>query len=148
MKFNILKKADEHEFKPLLVEIEEEPTSPLGRIILWLVLAALLIGTLILFIAKIDVVVSAQGIIIPEGEIKLLQPLEGGVISKINVRAGDFVKKGEVLMEIDPSAVEPDYESKKENLARITMEKECLETLTAGGKGIVPEKSLPVTNRP
>lgn len=134
MKFNILKKADEHEFKPLLVEIEEEPTSPLGRIILWLVISALVIGVLMLFIAKIDVVVSAQGIIIPDGEIKILQPLEGGIISKINVKAGDFVKSGDILLEIDPSVVEPDYQSKKENLVRVAMEKECLENLTANGK--------------
>lgn len=142
MKFNILKKADEHEFKPLLIEIEEEPTSPLGRIILWLVLAAILVGAIMLFVAKIDIVVSAQGIIIPEGEIKVLQPLEGGIISKINVKAGDFVRKGDVLMEIDPSVVEPDYQSKKENLARITMEKECLEALTVGENGNCGHKEL------
>lgn len=142
MKFNILKKVDEHEFKPLLVEIEEEPTSPLGRIILWLTISALLIGVLMLFIAKIDVVVSAQGIIIPDGEIKILQPLEGGIISRINVKAGDFVKNGDILMEIDPSVVEPDYQSKKENLMRVAMEKECLEKLTSNGDKKCEDKGL------
>jgi hypothetical protein len=34
----IIRKADEHEFLPLLAEIEDEPASPLGRIILKLLL--------------------------------------------------------------------------------------------------------------
>lgn len=36
----------------------------------------------------------------------ILQPIETGVISKINIKEGDFVKKGQVLMQIDPSVTE------------------------------------------
>jgi hemolysin D len=129
MRWNILKKADDHEFKPLLVEIEDEPTSPIGRFILWCLFAAFVIGLLILFIGKIDVVINGRGLVIPEGEIKFVQPLEGGLISKINVRVGDFVKQGDVLMEIDPSVIEPDLQSKKENLNRLYTELTCLNGL-------------------
>lgn len=38
-------------------------------------------------------VVSAQGKVIPSGEIKILKPLESGVVSKIFVKDGDKVKK-------------------------------------------------------
>jgi hemolysin D len=125
----ILRKADEHEFLPLLAEIEDEPASPLGRIILKLLLALFLLAVIGLFVAKIDVVVSGRGIIIPEGEIKMVQPLEGGVIRSINVRVGDMVKAGDVLMEIDPSAIDPDYQSKRENLEEISAEIKCITEL-------------------
>jgi len=88
---------DLHEFKPLLIEIEDKPLNPLGRIILYLVLAIMVFATAWLILAKVDVVVSAQGKVIPSGEIKILKPLESGVVSKIFVKESDKVKKGETL---------------------------------------------------
>jgi hemolysin D len=131
---NIIKKADEHEFLPLLAEIEDEPASPLGRIILKLLLIFFLLALIGLFVAKIDVVVSGRGLIIPEGEIKMVQPLEGGVIRSINVRVGDMVKTGDILMEIDPSVIDPDYQSKRENLEEIGGEIKCITELIKADK--------------
>lgn len=113
---------DRHEFQPLLVEIEERPTSPLGRGLLWTILAFMLITTLWLFLAKIDVVVTARGKIIPTGEIKVLQPIETGVISGIHVIEGQFVKKGQILMDIDPSVTDSNLNSKQKNLELLTVE--------------------------
>lgn len=113
---------DRHEFRPLLVEIEERPTSPLGRGLLWTILAFMVITTLWLFLAKIDVVVTARGKVIPSGEIKVLQPIETGVISSISVIEGDYVTKGEVLMEIDPSVTDTNLDSKLKNLELLNVE--------------------------
>jgi hemolysin D len=120
---------DKHEFTPLLVEIEERPTSPLGRSLLWSILAFLVISLLWLFLAKIDVVVSARGKVVPDGEIKTLQPVETGVISTILIKEGQSVKKGEVLMEIDPSVSESDLASKQKNLSLLELEIERLDAL-------------------
>lgn len=113
---------DKHEFTPLLVEIEDRPTSPLGRGLLYAILAFMVIGLLWLFLAKIDVVVSARGKVVPEGEIKTLQPIESGSISAIRVREGQAVKKGDVLIEIDPSVTVTDLESKQKNLSLLELE--------------------------
>ncbi|MDD4883207.1 HlyD family type I secretion periplasmic adaptor subunit [Sulfuricurvum sp.] len=118
---------DKHEFTPLLVEIEERPTSPLGRSLLYAILAFMVIGLLWLFFARIDVVVSARGKVIPVGEIKTLQPVETGVIGSILVKEGQSVKKGEVLMEIDPSVTQSDLESKQKNLTLLELEIERLD---------------------
>ena len=118
---------DKHEFTPLLVEIEERPTSPLGRSLLYAILAFMVIGLLWLFLAKIDVVVSARGKVVPDGEIKTLQPVETGVISAIHIKEGQSVKKGEVLMEIDPSLTQSDLESKQKNLTLLDLEIERLD---------------------
>lgn len=118
---------DKHQFTPLLVEIEDRPTSPLGRSLLYAILAFMTIGLLWLFLAKIDVVVSARGKVVPDGEIKTLQPVETGVIGSILVKEGQSVKKGEILMEIDPSVTQSDLESKQKNLSLLELEIERLD---------------------
>jgi len=51
-------------------------------------------------IAKVDEIVRSEGKIVPSGENKVLQNLEGGIIEEIRVREGDAVKKGDVLLRI------------------------------------------------
>lgn len=119
---NLFHTKDRHEFTPLLVEIEERPTSPLGRALFYTIIAVLTAGLLWLFFAKIDVVVSARGKVVPEGEIKTLQPIESGAISAIRVHEGQAVKKGDVLIEIDPSVSETDLDSKQKNLSLMELE--------------------------
>ncbi|MBU1059234.1 MAG: HlyD family type I secretion periplasmic adaptor subunit [Proteobacteria bacterium] len=115
-------KNDSHEFKPLLVEIDEEPQNPLGRIIFWTIMAAILFFALWMYFGKVDVVITARGKVIPRGEIKVLQPLTTGVIKTILVKAGDFVSKGQILMEIDPAQTGPELESIQANLMQVDLE--------------------------
>ncbi|MDO9080977.1 MAG: hypothetical protein Q7U44_09260, partial [Desulfuromonadales bacterium] len=82
------KKSDQHEFKPLLIEIDEEPLNPLGRIIFTVIIVALIFFSLWMYFGKIDVVVTARGKVIPTGEVKIIQPLTSGVVRSIQVKAG------------------------------------------------------------
>lgn len=129
----IFKKDDSYEFKPLLTEIEESPASPLGLFTFWVIVILMVCTIAWLFIGKIDVVVSARGIIIPDGDVKIIQPLDTGVIRKILVNPGDHVKKGQTLMEIDPSTTEPALESAEENLSNIKLEMKRLKAAAQGG---------------
>lgn len=135
---------DKHEFKPLLVEIEDRPLNPLGRALLWTVIAFMILGSLWLYIGKIDIVVSARGKIIPFGEIKVLQPIETGVISKILVREGELVHKGQVLLEIDPSVTETNLDSKQKNLELLEIETNRLIALIEDKPFIKPIMSTDV----
>ncbi len=129
---NLLNHDDSHEFKPLLSEIEDRPASPLGLFMFWTIVSLIVFTGLWLFLGKVDVVVTARGMIIPDGEVKVIQPLDTGVIRKILVKEGDFVKKDRVLMEIDPSTTEPALESREENLKNIEFEVERLQALASG----------------
>lgn len=120
---------DVHEFHPLLVEIEDRPLNPIGRVILWLVIGVLVFGILWLILAKIDIVVSARGKVIPSGEIKVLQPVEKGVISKILIKEGDYVKKGQVLMQIDPSITETSLDTKQKEFYVLELQTKRLKAL-------------------
>lgn len=52
-------------------------------------------------VAEIDQVSRAAGQVIPSGRIQILQSTDGGVIEAINVREGDRVKKGQILVTLD-----------------------------------------------
>lgn len=125
-------KQDQHEFKPLLIEIEEEPLNPLGRSIFWVIMMALGFFLLWMFLGRIDVVITARGKVIPVGEVKTLQPLTSGVVSTILVKPGQLVEAGEVLMEIDPADTEPELASLKADWKQSELELGRIESLLAG----------------
>lgn len=51
--------------------------------------------------AELDQVTRAQAQVIPSGRTQVIQSAEGGVIAQINVREGQRVRKGEVLVRLD-----------------------------------------------
>ncbi|HJU05449.1 MAG TPA: HlyD family type I secretion periplasmic adaptor subunit [Nitrospiraceae bacterium] len=114
------------EFLPAVLEIQEAPPSPIGRAISIAIMAALLTGVLWAVFSRIDVVAVAQGKIIPSVYTKVIQPLESGVVRGIYVRDGQYVHKGEVLLDLDPTAAGADrdryineYRSAKVEAARL-----------------------------
>lgn len=133
-----LKRDDSHEFKPTMAEIEERPVNPLGRIIFWAIITAMVFFTIWMCMGKVDVVVSARGLVIPDGDVKIIQPLDTGIVSSIMCREGDYVRKGQVLMEIDPSITAPEFESKEKTLQYLELEKHRIDS-TLGKASFGPD---------
>ena len=52
-------------------------------------------------VADIDQVSRATGQVIPSGRVQIVQSLDGGVIEAINVKEGDRVRKGQILVRLD-----------------------------------------------
>ncbi len=124
---HLIKINASYEFKPLLSEIEESPVSPLGRFTFWTVVSLIIITILWLIIGKIDIVITARGIVIPDGEAKIIQPLETGVIKEILVKEGDFVRKDQLLVLIDTMTTDAQLKTVKENLETSKEEAKRLE---------------------
>jgi hemolysin D len=93
-------------FLPAALEIVETPPSPLGRAIAFCIIAVF--GTALAWacIGTVDIVAIAPGRIIPSGRTKTIQPFETGVVRKIQVSDGKNVKAGDVLIELDTTAVD------------------------------------------
>ena len=89
------------EFLPAVLEIQQAPPSPIGRAILWTIMAVFASAVLWATLGWIDIVATAQGKIIPSGYSKVIQPYETGVITAIHVQDGQIVKRGEVLIDLD-----------------------------------------------
>ena len=107
--------AHELDFLPAAVEIQEKPPSPVGRAIIWSIVAFFSIAVAWAMIGEIDIVAIAQGKIIPSGRVKVIQSMEIGVVRQIHVREGQHVEAGDLLIELDPTASQAD-------LGRLEME--------------------------
>ena len=95
---------------PAVLEIQQIPPSPIGRALLWTILAAFTAAGLWATLGWIDIVATAQGKIIPSGYSKIIQPYETGVIASIHVQDGQTVKQGDVLIELDSTLNRADYD--------------------------------------
>lgn len=131
---------DSYEFKPALSEIEDSPVSPLGRFTFWTIVFLIITTVLWLTLGQIDIVASARGIVIPDGEAKIIQPLETGVIEEILIKEGDFVKKGQILIKLDSSASDVKLHSIERNLKQSRIEALRLKA-TASGNGLLTKES-------
>ncbi|MGH8613057.1 MAG: biotin/lipoyl-binding protein, partial [Gammaproteobacteria bacterium] len=94
----------ELEFLPAALEIQETPPLPAGRYILWAIMSFFAIALAWFCIGEVDIVAVAQGKIVPNGRVKIIQPLESGVVKHIRVAEGQKVKQGDLLLELDSTA--------------------------------------------
>lgn len=78
--------------------------------------AFLLIGLIWASFAVLDVVTVGQGKVIPSSNMQVIQNLEGGIVKDIQVKVGDIVDRGQVLMVIDDTRF---ISSLKENETQI-----------------------------
>ncbi len=102
------KEKDEHEFLPAALEIMEKPPSPGMRWLLLLTCGLFVLALIWAIFGKIDVVATAAGKTVPGGNVKIVQPIEIGAVRAIHVRNGQFVKKGDLLIELDPTLASAD----------------------------------------
>ena len=72
--------------------------------LLWTMVAVVLGMLLWAAFSPLDVASYAQGQVIPAGQLKKIQHLEGGIIRNLNVVEGQVVKAGQVIAEIEDIA--------------------------------------------
>jgi adhesin transport system membrane fusion protein len=70
-------------------------------LVLWLLLAGLLVFVAWAFVFRIDQVARASGEVIASSRVQIIQAVDGGVLSSLNVKEGDQVEPGQVLAELD-----------------------------------------------
>ncbi|MEO1944826.1 MAG: hypothetical protein ABGY11_11055, partial [Candidatus Thioglobus sp.] len=69
-------------------------------------LLTLLVGLMIaiglwMYIAKLDVVSATMGNVVPSSQIKTIQHLEGGIVSKIYIKEGQQVLASQPLLDLE-----------------------------------------------
>lgn len=72
-----------------------------GRIILWGVFAFLICALVWAHYTALDEVTVGQGKVIPSSQVQVIQNLEGGIVKEINVKVGQVVEQGALLMTIE-----------------------------------------------
>ena len=102
-------RTDNYVAKAILLE-EAAPPSYL-RATINLAAISLVLFLVWAYFAKLDVVALAPGQILPVESVKVVQHVDGGRIASIQVRDGQLVKKGEVLMRLNDTEAAAEYQT-------------------------------------
>jgi len=89
------------DFSPGLLDVINTPPPPLSRWLLYTIGLLLFILILWAIFGQLDIVARAEGKLIPQTRLKIVQPFEGGRVAEIRVKEDQFVKEGELLLVMD-----------------------------------------------
>ena len=94
-------KAHEAEFLPAALAVQAQPVSPAGRWVAKILISLLFVLLVWSVFGRLDIIVNAQGKIIPGGYSKTIASVEVASVRALNVEEGKAVKAGDVLIELD-----------------------------------------------
>jgi len=72
-----------------------------GFVLMYAIAFFMIIALIWASVTVLDEITTAQGKVIPSSQVQVIQNLEGGILSKLYVREGDTVQKGQILLRID-----------------------------------------------
>ncbi|MBV9288757.1 MAG: HlyD family type I secretion periplasmic adaptor subunit [Hyphomicrobiales bacterium] len=98
----------DREFLPAALEILETPPPPAPVAMIATISAFALVALAWAFVGRLDVHAVAPGKIETVGHAKVIEPLDPGRIAANHVEAGQPVKAGELLIELDPTEANAD----------------------------------------
>lgn len=136
-------RRSELEFLPAALEITETPARPLGRVLVYVLAVAFSAAVAWAYFGRIDTVAVAQGRIMPDDKVKTIQALETALVTEIHVRDGQFVRAGDVLIELDPTESAADVERLVVDLMNARLDAVRFESLLRGEKEHLTASLLP-----
>lgn len=98
------------QFLPAALSLQETPVSPAPRLAMWLLIAFMAIALLWAVFGRMDVVATAQGKIVPNDRTKTVQAFETASVKAIHVTDGQWVRAGDLLIELDATTAQADTE--------------------------------------
>ena len=123
---------DALDFAPGLLSIQESPPARLPRAVLYAVgvLFAILLAWAIF--GKLDIIASAEGRLIPQTYVKIVQPADAGIVQEILVKEGQSVQAGQVLIRMDTQVANADQKSIDTELALRSLQLRRIDAELAG----------------
>jgi len=102
---------DTSDFAPGLLSIQESPPARLPRVVLAVVVGLFFILLCWALVGQLDIIASAEGRLVPQIYVKIVQPADAGIVREILVREGQAVTAGQVLMRMDSEVADADLRS-------------------------------------
>lgn len=112
--------SDDRSWEKDIAESEMGPivgrgASRVAHMLLFFIVAAFTVFVVWANYAELDEVTRGEGKVIPSGQTKIVQHLEGGIISDIMIQEGQEVGFGEVLVRIENRFAEAELEEKRKH---------------------------------
>ena len=82
---------------------ELEPPLPKASLFIWIICIGLAVLLLWAWLFKLEEVSTGTGKLVPSSKEQVVQSLEGGILTTLNVREGEIVNRGQVLAQLDPT---------------------------------------------
>lgn len=124
------------DFAPGLLAIQESPPARLPRTVMYIVLALFAIMLAWAVFGKLDIITSAEGRLVPQSYVKIVQPAEGGIVQEILVTEGQQVRAGQVLIRMDGREARADESTLRNQLAVRALQLRRIDA-ELGGKALV-----------
>ncbi|MCU0516841.1 MAG: HlyD family secretion protein [Oscillatoria sp. Prado101] len=110
-----------------------EPPAIWAQIFVWLIVGVTTSALLWAYFAKINQAVPAVGKLEPEDAAQEVRPPTGGVVREVLVKDGNFVKKGEILLTLDPTSPQADVETLRNQREALLRENQYYDKALSGG---------------
>ena len=134
--------SDDESFRQA-IELEDPQRSLLNRRVLIVLTSSLVFSIPITALTPITQVVDASGNIVPKGDIYIVNNLDGGIVTKVNVENGQYVKEGDTLISLNPSLIKSDIEQRDAKINSLRLEQQQLkEALALNNDTRLFDKSL------
>jgi HlyD family secretion protein len=105
------------DFAPGLLSIQESPPAKLPRTVAYVVMTLFLLLVVWAFFGKLDIIASAEGRLVPQTYVKIVQPADAGIVQEILVHEGEKVVAGQVLMRMDTKVAQAEQRTVETDLA-------------------------------
>ncbi len=110
--------------------VEQQPLR--ARAMLYTVAVAVLLLVVWAAFAEIDEVTRGTGKVIPSRQVQVIQSQDGGVLTEINVRAGDVVQKGQLLVRLDQTRSQSTFRENRAEFQALSVRAQRLRALLDG----------------
>ncbi|WP_180085270.1 HlyD family efflux transporter periplasmic adaptor subunit [Acinetobacter sp. YH12103] len=120
----------------------QEPPLPKSSVIIWIVGIGLLVLLIWAWLFSLEEVSTGTGKVIPSSKEQVVQSLEGGILTTLNVREGEIVERGQVLAQLDPTRFESNVGESKSLLISSRATSARLRAEVSGTPLVFPEEVL------
>lgn len=120
--------------------IHQEPLR--ARVLVKTILISLALFVMWTAVAEVDEITKSEGKVIPSSQIQILQSLDGGIVAEINVKEGQVVDTGQILLRVDPTRFESSVRENRSQYLALTTKAARLRALSEGLPFVPPPEVL------
>ncbi len=128
------------EFLSGIKESQLAEGTPRANWAIYLMLIVVICALIWAGVARVDEVTRADGKVVPDGREQIIASLEGGILSKLSVREGALVEKGQELLQLDPTRVEALQNEGQAKRSSLQASRARLEAESSGTRLVFPQE--------